>query len=289
MHNALALPNGGECSDPRILADLAVVAEAAGWDAILLEDYVVYTNGTYHSTPGFPTHDPWVALAAMAMRTERVRLGTSVTPLPRRRPWKLAREAVSLDHLSQGRLVLGVGLGDVGEPGFGRVGETVSLRQRAEMVDESLEILVGLWSGEPFSYRGKHYMVDEVTFLPRPVQSPRIPIWVGGGWPNKGPVQRAIRWDGAQLYKQPIDGAWQDMLPEDVRDLKATAERSRAASSPFDIVIGGRERGPDWDAERAAIKALEEAGATWWSEWIPAAPLATMRAAIARGPLRIHG
>jgi alkanesulfonate monooxygenase SsuD/methylene tetrahydromethanopterin reductase-like flavin-dependent oxidoreductase (luciferase family) len=127
-----------------------------------------------------------------------------------------------------------------------------------------------------------------VTFLPRPVQTPRIPIWVGGGWPSKGPVQRAARWDGAMLYKQPTTGAWQDMTPEDVRALKATVARSRATSAPYDIIIGGRERRDDWDAERAHIKALEEAGATWWSEWVPAAPLPTMRAAIERGPLRIQ-
>ncbi len=225
----------------------------------------------------------------MALRTRRLRLGTSVTPLPRRRPWKLAREAVSIDHLSNGRLVLGVGVGDVGEPGFGRVGEIVDLRQRAEMLDESLEILVGLWSGEPFSYRGKHYTVDEVTFLPRPVQSPRIPIWVGGGWPNKGPTRRAARWDGSMLYKQTTDGTWHDMLPEDVRALKAMVEQQGTRATPYDIALGGNQRFADWDAQRAHIKAVEEAGATWWSEWVPAAPLATMRAAIERGPLRSEG
>jgi alkanesulfonate monooxygenase SsuD/methylene tetrahydromethanopterin reductase-like flavin-dependent oxidoreductase (luciferase family) len=287
MRYALSLPNGGECSDPRILADLAALAEETGWDGVFLEDYIVYTNATYFSVPGSPTHDPWVALAAMALRTQRIRLGTAVTPLPRRRPWKLAREAVSIDHLSNGRLVLGVGLGDVGEPGFARFGETVDARQRAELVDESLDILAGLWSGEPFSYRGKHYTVNEVTFLPRPVQSPRIPIWVGGGWPMKGPVQRAARWDGAMLYKQPADGTWQDMMPEDIRALKATVEHQRAASTPYDIVTGGRERRDDWDVERSQISALAEAGATWWSEWVPAASLATMRAAIQRGPLRV--
>jgi alkanesulfonate monooxygenase SsuD/methylene tetrahydromethanopterin reductase-like flavin-dependent oxidoreductase (luciferase family) len=289
MQYALALPNGGECSDPRILIDLAVLAEAAGWDGVFLEDYIVYMRGTYYSVPGSPTHDPWVLLAAMAMRTERIRLGTSVTPLPRRRPWKLAREAVSVDHLSGGRLVLGVGLGDVGEPGFARVGETGDVRQRAEMLDESLDILAGLWSGEPFSYRGKHYTVEDVTFLPRPVQLPRIPLWVSGGWPMKGPVQRAARWDGAMLYKHSTDGTWQDMMPEDVRSLRATIERQRAAETPYDIIIGGRRRRDDWDAERAHISALEEAGATWWWEWVPAAPLPAMRAAIERGPLRGKG
>lgn len=288
MQYALTLPIGGECSDPRILADLAALAEAAGWDGVFLEDYIVYTNDEYYSVSGSPTHDPWVALAAMALRTERVRLGTSVTPLPRRRPWKLAREAVSIDHLSSGRLILGVGLGDVGDPGFARVGETMDARQRAEMTDESLDILAGLWSGEPFSYRGKHYTVEEVTFLPRPVQVPRIPIWVGGVWPKRGPVQRAARWDGAMLYKLPTAGTSQGMMPEDVRALKAIVERQRGASTPFDMRVSGDVRRDDGNAARAHIRALEEAGATWWDEWVPAAPLATMRAAIERGPLRIE-
>lgn len=297
MQYALVLPSGGECSDPRILADLAALAEAVGWDGVFLEDYIVYTNDEYYSVPGSPTHDPWVALAAMALRTEHIRLGTSVTPLPRRRPWKLAREAVSIDHLSNGRLILGVGLGDARDQSFKCFGETLDVRQRAEMADECLDILVGLWSGEPFSYRGKHYTVEEVTFLPRPVQSPRIPLWVGGVWPKRGPVQRAARWDGSMLYKESADGTWQDMTPEDVRALKATIERQRGASAPFDIEvvgivdieIGGRVRRDDWDAERDYIRALEEAGATWWAEWVPAVPLATMRAAIERGPLRIEG
>jgi len=287
MRYALALPNGGECGHPHILADLAALAEASGWDALFLEDYICYTNDTYHSIPGAPTYDPWVALAAVAMRTERIRLGTSVTPLPRRRPWKLAREAVTLDHLSHGRLILGVGSGDVREAGFAQVGEPLDAKQRAAMLDESLEILAGLWSGQLFSYRGKHYAVENVTFLPAPVQSPRIPIWVGGGWPNPGPTQRAARWDGACLYKQTTDGSWQDMTPDDVRALRATVERQRTSAAPFEIAVGGRQRGADWEEERTLIRSLTEAGATWWSEWVPAADLATMQAAIARGPLRV--
>lgn len=289
MQYALSLPNGGECGDPGILADLAALAEASGWNAVLLEDYICYTNDTYHSVPGAPTYDPWVALAAVALCTKRIRLGTSVTPLPRRRPWKLAREAVTLDHLSNGRLILGVGSGDVREPGFTNVGETLNAKQRAELLDESLDILVGLWSGQPFSYKGKHYSIDNTTFLPMPVQSPRIPIWVGGGWPNPGPTQRAARWDGACLCKQTDDGSWQDMMPGDVQALQAAVERQRSAATvaaPFDIVVGGRQRGDDWEQERTVIRSLAEAGATWWSEWVPAADRATMRAAIARGPLR---
>jgi alkanesulfonate monooxygenase SsuD/methylene tetrahydromethanopterin reductase-like flavin-dependent oxidoreductase (luciferase family) len=292
LQYALSLPNGGECGHPRILADLAALAEASGWDGLFLEDYICYTNDTYHSIPGNPTYDPWVALAAVALSTSRIRLGTLVTPLPRRRPWKLAREAVTLDHLSNGRLILGVGSGDVRDPGYIRVGEssTAGARQRAEMLDESLQILAGLWSGQPFSYTGKHYSIEDVTFLPAPVQSPRIPVWVGGGWPNPGPTERAARWDGSCLYRQTTDGSWQDMTPDDVRSLRAFVESRRTSgtdASPFAIVVGGRQRSSDPEQDRALIRSLAEVGATWWSEWVPAADLPTMRAAIARGPLRV--
>lgn len=201
MQYALGLPNGGAWGDARTLAELARLAEESGWDGVFLEDYIVW-----QSQPDVPTYDPWIALAAMAMRTERIRLGTHVTALARRRPWKVAREAVTLDHLSNGRIILGVGLGDTGESvgsdiSFTHFGEVAEARQRARMLDEALEVISGLWSGEPFSYEGQYYQVKEVTFAPRPVQTPRIPIWVGGGWPLKGPTQRAARWDGSCLYK----------------------------------------------------------------------------------------
>lgn len=183
------------------------------------------------------------------------------------------------DQLSEGRLVLGVGLGDLGDPGFDRLGEETDPRRRAEMLDEAPEIIIGLWSGQPFSFRGKHYFVEEVTFLPTPVQSRRIPIWVGGGYPNPGPVRRAVRWDGSVLYKEG-EG---DMTPEDIRAL-----RELGGPRPYDISVGGRERRDDWDAEREWIRSVAEAGATWWMEWVPPADRETMRAGVDRGPLRIE-
>lgn len=287
MRYALTLPNGGECSDPRTLASFAARAEVAGWDAVFLEDYIVYENATYHSIPGSPTHDPWVALSAMAVSTERVKLGTSVSAPARRRPWKLARETTSLDHLSNGRVILGVGLGDVRDKGFAAMGEVTDARRRVERLDEGLEIIAGLWSGQPFSYRGAHYTVEEVTFLPTPIQSPRVPIWVGGGWPRKGPVRRAARWDGACFYKDTSDGAWQDMTPADVRALGEAIHEQRTAATPFDLMLGGQQRHADWVRERDLRRSLAEAGATWWNEWVPAAPRDVMERAIERGPLRI--
>jgi alkanesulfonate monooxygenase SsuD/methylene tetrahydromethanopterin reductase-like flavin-dependent oxidoreductase (luciferase family) len=284
MRYALSLPIGGVCSDPRVLAELAGLAEQSGWDGVFLEDYIVYQKLT-----GEPTGDPWVALAAMALRTERIRLGTMVTPLSRRRPWKVAREAVSVDQLSNGRLILGVGLGDSREAGFARLNEVAEARSRAERLDEALDVLVGLWSGQPFSYVGRHYQVQDLTFLPKPVQQPRIPIWVGGGWPLKAPAERAARWDGACLYKHPGGvgtGEWEDMSPEDVRSLRALVESRRGGAVSYDIAVGGRQRGPDWEQERNWIQSVAAAGATWWTEWLPPAELDVMRANVQRGPLR---
>jgi probable F420-dependent oxidoreductase len=281
MRYGLCLPNGGACADARTLAELAHLAEEAGWDGVFLEDYIVWQG---HQDA--PTYDPWVALAAMALHTERIRLGTQVTPLSRRRPWKVARETVTLDHLSNGRLILGVGLGDTSiDVSFTHFAEVTDARQRSKMLDEALDVLVGLWSGQPFSYQGEHYQVSDITLLPRPVQTPRIPIWVGGAYPHKGALRRAARWDGACLYK--ITNA--DMTPDDVRAMKAFIQDHRDSSAPFDISVGGRQRGQDWEQERALIRSLAEAGVTWWIEYIPpeTGGLDVVRACIKRGPLRI--
>jgi alkanesulfonate monooxygenase SsuD/methylene tetrahydromethanopterin reductase-like flavin-dependent oxidoreductase (luciferase family) len=285
MRYCLNLPIGGPAADPRRLAELAALAEASGWDAVFVEDYVVYQN-----RQDVPTFDPWVGLAAMALATSRVRLGTMVTPLARRRPWKLAREAVTLDHLSGGRLVLGAGVGDTADSTFAMFGEETDLRARAGMVDEALDVLAGLWSGEPFAYEGRHYRVREVTYLPRPVQRPRIPIWIGGGYPNPGPLRRAVRWDGAWLYRAAAPGSTEDtgvaLSPDEVRAVRRFADRARGGAA-FDLIAGGPARGDDWDRERAHVRACAMAGATWYGEWVPPADPSVMRAAVARGPLRI--
>jgi alkanesulfonate monooxygenase SsuD/methylene tetrahydromethanopterin reductase-like flavin-dependent oxidoreductase (luciferase family) len=272
VHYGIALPTGGECGDPRFLVELGERAEAAGWDGIFLEDYVCYQGD-----PARPTCNTWVALAAMAMRTTRVRLGVEVVSLPRRRPWNVAREAAGVDQLSEGRMILGAGIGDTGDPGFGRFGEETGDRIRGARLDEGLAILAGLWTGEPFSFHGDHFTVDEVTFLPRPLQQPRIPIWIGGGYPNPRAIERALRWDGACMYRR--DGG--HLVADDVRDLRA-----RADSRPWTIAVGGQERREDWDEERDQIRAIREAGADWWVEWAAPADRERMRAAVERGPLR---
>src|ERR1700682_3245975 len=245
MHFGLNLANGGPYADPRTMADLAALAEHSGWDGVFLEDYLVYQNKT-----GTLTYDPWVTPAAMAMRTQRIRLGTTVTPLPRRRVAKLAAEAVALDHLSGGRVTLGLGLGDAWDVALANPGEQTDTRTRAAMLDEGLDVLVGLWSGEPFSYAGLFFNVNNVTLLPRPVQTPRIPIWIGGPYPKSGPVRRAARWDGSCLFICTAYSATsieqRDWTPEDVRAFLATVADLRPSDQgKFDMAVGGRVRKPD--------------------------------------------
>ncbi len=276
MKYGLGLPTGGECGDPAFVVELAVLAEAAGWDAVFVEDYICFQGDATA-----PTCDPWVALAGIAVKTERVRLGTMVTPLSRRRPWKVAREVAGIDLLSNGRMVLGVGLGDTGEhvigdSSFSAFGEECAPKRRAEMLDEALEIVAGLLGDSTFSFAGKHYQVEAVDFVPKPVQRPRVPIWVGGGYPNPGPTERALRWDGSCMYGTRTH----DLSVEDVADL-----RRRAGNRPFDICVGGRER-RDGDEERLA--AIAAAGVTWWTEYVPTQDREAMRAAVERGPLRIN-
>ena len=276
MDYAVALPTGGECGDPSFLVELAGMAERRGWDGVMLEDYVLYQGDS-----AMPTCNTWIALAAIAVKTQRLRLIVGVTPLARRRPWNVAREAAGVDQLSGGRMVLGVGLGDVGQIGsdasFTHFGEETDARLRAELLDEALTVIAGLWRGEPFSFRGKHFRVDEVSFLPRPVQIPRIPIWIGGGYPARRPVERALRWDGSCLYK----AGEGDMTAADVADLRARG------GTRFTIAVGGRPRKDDWDEDREHIRSVRSAGADWWVEWVPPEDRETMRAAVERGPLRV--
>jgi probable F420-dependent oxidoreductase len=280
MQYGLYLPNFGAFGDARTVMTLAREAEQAGWDGFFLWDHIASGEGPV------PMVDPWVALAAIAASTERIRIGTTVTPLPRRRPWKLARETASLDRLSGGRLVLGVGIG-LGEAEWHDLGEEPDQKVRGAMLDEALDILVGLWSGEPFSYQGRHYQVRNAHFLPRPVQQPRIPIWVGGFWPNKAPYRRAARWDGVfPLFTdaEQIDAQWPQMM-DFVRS-------QRSAEGPFDVLsIGESTPGEPTDAAER-----EAAGVTWWLEllipwrfgyqgegpW----PLEVMRERVLAGPPR---
>jgi alkanesulfonate monooxygenase SsuD/methylene tetrahydromethanopterin reductase-like flavin-dependent oxidoreductase (luciferase family) len=256
VNYGLYLPNFGAFGDPLTLVALARDAEVAGWDGFFIWDHIAgYANDML---------DPWVGLAAVAQATERVRIGTTVTPLPRRRPQKLARETVSLDRLSGGRLTLGVGIGE-NPSEYGGLGEETDLRTRGDMLDEGLEVLTGLWSGEPYEHRGAHYRIEGARFTPTPVQRPRIPIWVGAIWPHKRPVRRAARWDGIFPlfdFRDP-DRAYRDLL-ECVEFVRS----QRASDDPFDVVQSGVTPGQDGSRAREIVSRYERAGTTWWLEAI---------------------
>lgn len=267
--------------DPRTVAELAAEAEAAGWDGVFYYDAIAIGDA--------PFFDPWVVMAAMAMRTERVRLGSIVTPPSRRRPWKLAREAMTLDRLSNGRLIMPVGLGTLDDAGFANVGEPTEARIRAEMLDESLTILTGLWTGEPFAFEGRHYRFGPMTFRPTPVQRPRIPIWVIGAWPHERSMRRAIRWDGIYVQAQDADDK-PASGPDPIRDVVSYVRRERPsdlAHKPFDVIVEGTTPADDPAAAAALARACAGAGATWWIEadWTNAS-VDLMRARIGAGPPR---
>ena len=284
MQYGVTLPNMG--IDAHTLAQLAVEAETAGWDGVFVWDCLY---GSPENEPGKrETCDPWIALAAIALATKRIRLGTMVTPLSRRRPWKVARETVTLDHLCQGRLILPVGLGAVTEGGFSKVGEELDRKIRAEMLDEALAILTGLWSGQPFSFIGHHYQVQEMTFLPPPLQQPRIPIWVIGAWPRLKSMQRTLRFDGILPTK--MQG---EMTPADIQAMKTFIEQHREHPTPFDIVMEGETPGDDLAAATAMLLPLAQAGVTWWLEsvWATAETKGSvegMKKRIQQGPSRLN-
>lgn len=262
---------------------LAQEAESAGWDGVFIPD-CIYID--VELDPTAPSYDPWVVLAAIACHTSRIRLGTMITPLSRRRPWKVARETTTLDHLSQGRLILPVGLGALDDAGFGRVGEATDRKTRAELLDESLDILAHAWSGKTFSYTGKHFSVHDLTFLPTPVQSPHIPVWAVAAWPRPKSMRRALRWDGILPVKSGDDGSQERMSPGDIRDLRAYIAQHRTATTPFDIVVEGATPGADPDATRAIVQPYAEVGVTWWMEalWSKPNDPAIVRERIRQGP-----
>jgi alkanesulfonate monooxygenase SsuD/methylene tetrahydromethanopterin reductase-like flavin-dependent oxidoreductase (luciferase family) len=278
MKYALYLPNFGAQHNARALAGLAAEAEACGWDGFFLWDHVIAG-----AEGGDPMLDVWVTLSAMAMATERIRLGATVTPLARRRPWKLARETASLDQLSGGRLVLGVGLGVAGD--YEPFGEAYEPRAVAAKLDEGLEILAGLWSGEPFEFHGQAYNVAKTTFRPASLQQPRIPVWAGGWWPNKAPFRRAARWDGAIPLRADGDNL---MTPEDVADLCAFIASQRTGTDPFDVAVIQWTDPSDPKGSAAKVAAYAQAGTTWWLEglYMQRTSIEAMRDRIRVGPPR---
>lgn len=283
MKYGVIAPNIDQYSQPALLVELAQQAEEAGWDGFFI--WGLLASGPIPR----PVADPWIALAAIAMSTQRIRLGPMVTPLPRRRPWKLARETTTLDHLSSGRLILGVGLGGLPYEEFEAFGEAGDLKLRAAKLDEGLAVLAGLWRAEHFSYNGQYYQVKDAHFLPPPRQSLRIPIWVGGTWPMKAPFRRAARWDG-------VIPAWdidtdERLTPEDMGNVISFIQKHRGSGDqPFDVVFGGQTSGSDISKDGEIVASYAKVGVTWWLEDLNPGrgPLEKMRERIHLGPPEIR-
>jgi alkanesulfonate monooxygenase SsuD/methylene tetrahydromethanopterin reductase-like flavin-dependent oxidoreductase (luciferase family) len=253
---------------PDVLVGLAVDVEAAGWDGVFLWDHVAYADAVE-----LPVFDPWVVLGAVAQATSRVRLGTMVTPLARRRPWRVAQEVMTLDHLSHGRAVLGVGLGWPAVEDFERFGERSHDVLRAEMLDEGLDLIGALWSGEHVRHAGDHFDVD-TTMRPPPVQQPRPPVWVAGMWPNRRPFERAAQWDGVFAMSVP-NGL---PRPDEVAALVACVREHREVTASFDVVVPLH-----WEHTAAEYA---DAGATWLMQGWDAEPgwPDLLREQIVKGP-----
>lgn len=269
MRFGLTFPNFGTYAEPSALVDLAVAADRGGWDGFFVWDHIVIADS-------MPVADPWVVLGAIALATERVRIGPMVAALPRHRPWIVARQAVSIDRLSGGRMVLGVGIGYPPREEFGTFGDPEDDRMRADMLDEGLAVIEGVWSGEPFAFAGAHYSVAETSFRPQPIQQPRIPIWVAGMLPFRRPLRRAARYDGVVPIRSDMD----PMSPAEVAETKAYVDRHREGHRPYEIVIGGP---PHTSAE---FEEFERAGVTWYLAGPHPAgePLAETLAWVAEGP-----
>lgn len=263
MKYGLYMPNYGKVFGyAKNLAEVAKEAESAGWDGFFIWDHMLAEKPFRH-----PFVDPWVGLTATAMNTDKIHIGTTVTPIPRRRPWKLARETVSIDQLSNGRLILSIGLGTPSELEYGAFGEETDVKIRAEMLDEGLDVLFGLWSGKPFSYQGKHYQIDDVKFIPKPVQKPRIKIWGSGFWPNKKPAIRAARLDGFFPLKMRSHGSF---TFQDYKEINDLLNQHRTLDTPFDIVKLQRIVSSDQKKVKEQIEKLEQVGITWLMNYLGA-------------------
>jgi alkanesulfonate monooxygenase SsuD/methylene tetrahydromethanopterin reductase-like flavin-dependent oxidoreductase (luciferase family) len=255
---AVGVPNVGSFGDPRLLVELAVAAEEHGWDGFFVWDHQLWHD------QGWAVADPVVVISAVAARTARVRLGILVNVLARRRVGKVARESVTLDHLSGGRLVAGAGLGAyAGE--FTAFGESGDARQRAARLDESLHLLDALWRGAPVTSRGEYLTAVDVTMRPRPVQQPRIPVWIGGRWPNKAPFRRAARWDGVMPTHRDY-GLGETMPPDELRAALRYTLEQRGTGGPFDVALEGRTDGAAPDRGAGHVAPYVDAGLTWWIE-----------------------
>jgi hypothetical protein len=250
----LALPYVGA----RAVAELCQLAEETGWDGCFLGDAIW-------------CQDPMISLAAAAMVTQRIRLGTMIIPMPLRRPWKVASESLALDRLSDGRLILGLGAGAVWMGWHSFPDEVTDTKARAEMLDESIDILTLLYQRKQFDYDGIHYHLkltgmDLQHYPPKPVQQPRIPLWVPGLWPHKKSMQRVLKCDGLLAEKRTTAGQGEAVTPADIREMKGYITAHRTLTTPFDIVVIGKTTGLNQSEMQEQMREWKEAGITWWVE-----------------------
>ncbi|MBB4662007.1 LLM class flavin-dependent oxidoreductase [Conexibacter arvalis] len=277
MRCAVYCANHGRLGDPRTLVDLALLAEEAGWDGFFLYDHIVVVPGR-----AYPSVDPWSVLAVVADRTRLV-LGPLVTPLARRRPWELAHQAIALDRLAEGRLVLGAGLGEPTD--FVAFGDRADPRERARRLDEALELLAALWGGEPVDHDGS-WTLDGVALRPGPVRG-RIPVWIAGRYPHRAPLRRAARWDG--IF--PINTRWElddPLRPAQLEELLAVVRAERGGLDGFEVVTAGVTPA-DRRAAAAIAAPYARAGATWWLEIVEGrrGTVEELRRRVAAGPPRV--
>lgn len=254
----LSLANFGDFADARRVADLARLAEDSGWEALLVWDHLAFTWGP-------PSGDPWTLATAAALATDRLLVGTDVAVIARERPLPFANRIATIDRLSGGRVVLGVGIGGAADE-YRKAGEPVELRQRAALTDEMLSVVRPLLAGETVTHQGPGTIVDDVTLAPLPVGAP-VPVWIGGE--SRGARRRAARHDGWIPY--PYDEAGNltmgpDTMAGHLREIRA--ERSAAglpADAPFAVAMHGETPGPGEEGS-AVVRLWAQAGATWWLE-----------------------
>lgn len=255
MHHGIVIANLGDYYDPRVAVKLARTAEEAGWEGFFVWDHLGFVWGA-------PSGDPWIILSAVAASTQRLKIGTAVTPLARRRIQVVANGLATLDLLSSGRVIFGAGLGGVPRE-FAAFGDPGDVKERAARLDEGLTVLDWLMSGEEVTHNGQHYTVEGIRLAPLPVQRPRVPVWIGG---EAGPaLRRAARWDGWLASATPLDGSISmSKSPEQIGEMVAEIQRYRTSDAPFDVALDGYSEPEDDTLPRA----YAESGATWWLESI---------------------
>jgi len=253
---ALHLPTAGWYADTARVVELARAAEDSGWDGVFFWDHLMMA-------PDLPVADAWTTTTAVLARTSRIRSGMLVTPLARRRPWRVAQEVATLDRLSGGRLVLGAGLGGAAtSPDFAAFGETTATAERAGRLDEALEIIDAFWSGEAVTFAGRHHRIDHARLPGRPVQRPRVPIWIAATWPHRRPLRRAARWDGLVPMTDRGGGRLTGPTPGELRDMLAALP---PVTDGFDVAVPGTLEPGSAHAQELAAEQ-HAAGATWWLE-----------------------